>query len=62
MNSYDALWNDATDLMIHLDEKYKRETRLSLDEYLYEYWSSLKEEERGECIKILVALSNTQPR
>ena len=62
MNKYDVLWNDATDLMIYLDEKYKRETRLSLDEYLYEYWSSLEPEERVECIIILEELSNTQPR
>lgn len=62
MNNYDALWNDATDLMIYLDEKYKRKTCLSLDEYLHEYWGSLKEEERLECIIILEALSNTQPR
>ena len=62
MNEYDVLWNEATDLMIDLDEKYKRETRLSLDEYLYEYGSSLKPEEFDEIIKLLEDLSNTQPR
>tara|TARA_R110002074_G_scaffold258965_4_gene431503 strand:+ start:537 stop:725 length:189 start_codon:yes stop_codon:yes gene_type:complete len=62
MNEYDVLWNEATDLMIDLDEKYKRETRLSLDEYLHEYGSSLKPEEFDEIIKLLEDLSNTQPR
>lgn len=62
MNEYDALWNEATDLMIDLDEKYKRETRLSLDEYLYEYGSSLKTEEYDEIIKLLKDLGNIQPR
>jgi len=62
MNEYDVLWNEATDLMIDLDEKYKRETRLSLDEYLYEYGSSLKTEEYDEIIKLLKDLGNIQPR
>ena len=48
--------------MIDLDEKYKRETRLSLDEYLYEYGSSLKPEEFDEIIKLLEDLGNIQPR
>ena len=58
MNEYDALWNKATDLMVDLDEKYNRETRLSLDEYLYEWGSTLEPKEFDEIIKLLERFSN----
>ena len=58
MNEYDTLWNEATDLMVDLDEKYSRETRLSLDEYLYEWGSTLEPKEFDEIITLLERLSN----
>tara|TARA_R110000824_G_scaffold124385_1_gene282833 strand:- start:360 stop:548 length:189 start_codon:yes stop_codon:yes gene_type:complete len=58
MNEYDTLWNEATDLMVDLDEKYNRETRLSLDEYLYKWGSTLEPKEFDEIIKLLERLSN----
>jgi len=58
MNEYDTLWNEATDLMVDLDEKYNRETVLSLDEYLYKYGSTLEPKEFDEIIKLLERLSN----
>ena len=58
MNEYDTLWNEATDLMIDLDEKYGRETRLSLDEFLSEWVSTLEPKEFDEIITLLEKLSN----
>ena len=39
------LHQKSIDLMIELDEKYKMNNTLSLDEYLYEYVNSLNEDE-----------------
>ena len=39
------LHNQAIELMIKLDEKYKMDNTLSLDEYLYEYVNSLNKDE-----------------
>jgi len=39
------LHEKAIDLMIELDEKYKMDNTLSLDEYLYEYVNSLNKDE-----------------
>jgi len=58
MNEYDTLWNEATDLMIELDEKYGMENKLSLDEYLYEYGSIIDPQEFDEVIALLERLSN----
>jgi len=58
MNEYDKLWNEATDLMIELDEKYEMENKLSLDEYLYKYGSIIDHKEFDEVIALLERLSN----
>ena len=42
------LHEQAIDLMLKLDEKYKMDNTLSLDEYLYEYVNSLNEDEIKE--------------
>ena len=42
------LHEQAIDLMFELDEKYKMDNTLSLDEYLYEYVNSLNEDEIKE--------------
>ena len=42
------LHEQAIDLMLKLDEKYKMNNTLSLDEYLYEYANSLNEDEIKE--------------
>lgn len=47
------LHEKAVDLMIKLDEKYKMDNTLSLDEYLYEYINSLSKQEIKE-IKELI--------
>jgi len=39
------LHEKSIDLMIELDEKYKMDNTLSLDEYLYEYVNSLNKDE-----------------
>ena len=39
------LHEKSIDLMIELDEKYKMDNNLSLDEYLYEYVNSLNKDE-----------------
>ena len=45
------LHEKAIDLMLELDEKYKMDNTLSLDEYLYEYVDSLNEDEIKEINK-----------
>ena len=50
----DKLHQKARDIMERLNEKYKIANFISLDEYLYEYKSMLKEHEISEileCIK-----------
>jgi hypothetical protein len=42
------LHEQAIDLMLKLDEKYKMDNTLSLDEYLYEYVNSLNKDEIKE--------------
>jgi len=59
MNEYDKLWNDASDMMIDLDIKYNRDTCMSLDEYLYEYYDSLEQSEINDIKQLLEQLSNT---
>ena len=39
------LHQKSIDLMIELDEKYKMDNTLSLDEYLYKYVNSLNKDE-----------------
>ncbi len=45
MTMYKDLHEKSIDLMIELDEKYKMDNTLSLDEYLYEYVNSLNKDE-----------------
>lgn len=59
LNKYDKLWNDASDMMIDLDIKYKRDTCMSLDEYLYEYYDSLEQSEINDIKQLLEQISNT---
>ena len=47
------LHEQAIDLMLELDEKYKMDNTLSLDEYLYEYVNSLNEDEIEEITKLI---------
>jgi len=47
------LHEKARELMIKLDEKYKRDTLISLDEYLCEFYYELTEEERTEIQDLL---------
>jgi len=54
MTEYDILWNEATDLMIFLDLKYRRDSAISLDEYLSQYRESLKVDEVYE-IELLLS-------
>jgi hypothetical protein len=43
----------AVNLMEKLDNKYNRDTLMSLDEYLFEYGSTLQPSEFDKVIKIL---------
>ena len=43
----------AIELMEKLDKKYNMNTMLSLDEYVYEYYDLLTENEKYECFKII---------
>ncbi len=45
MTMYKDLHEKSIDLMIELDEKYKMDNTLSLDEYLYEYVNLLNKDE-----------------
>ena len=45
MYRHKDLHEKSIDLMIELDEKYKMDNNLSLDEYLYEYVNSLNKDE-----------------
>jgi len=47
------LHEQAIDLMLELDEKYKMDNNLSLDEYLYEYVNSLNEDEIKEITNLI---------
>ena len=47
------LHEKAIDLMLELDEKYKMDNTLSLDEYLYEYVDSLNENEIKEITNLI---------
>tara|TARA_R100001132_G_C3187561_1_gene41059 strand:+ start:272 stop:472 length:201 start_codon:yes stop_codon:yes gene_type:complete len=47
------LHNQAIELMIKLDEKYKMDNTLSLDEYLYEYVNSLNKREVNKITNLI---------
>ena len=47
------LHEKSIDLMIELDEKYKMDNNLSLDEYLYEYVNSLNKDEIKQIINLI---------
>ena len=43
----------AIELMEKLDKKYNMNNVISLDEYVYEYFNLLTENETYECLKII---------
>ena len=47
------LHEKAIDLMLELDEKYKMDNTLSLDEYLYEYINKLNKKEIKEITNLI---------
>ena len=53
MRKEDKLHQKALDIMAKLNEKYKIANELSLDEYLCEYKSMLKEHEINEIVDCL---------
>ena len=55
MKVYDVEFRDklAVELMEKLDKKYNMNTMLSLDEYVYEYFNLLTENEKVECFEII---------
>ena len=50
MNKRDEL---AIALMEKLDKKYNMSNLISLDEYVYQYWNTLTDNERNECFEII---------
>ena len=50
MNKRDEL---AIELMQKLDKKYNMSNVISLDEYVYEYYSVLTTNEKTECFEII---------
>ena len=52
-NNMKDLHAQAIDLMLELDEKYKMDNTLSLDEYLYEYVDSLNKDEIKEITNLI---------